>query len=51
MQFANAGEHLMPCQEFCSLGHEGMWGKVKVIDKSSFLALASKTKRVSCVEQ
>jgi cytochrome c oxidase subunit 2 len=50
-RFANAGEHLMPCQEFCSIGHEGMWGKVKVIDKPSFLALASKTKRVSCVEQ
>jgi cytochrome c oxidase subunit 2 len=41
----------MPCQEFCSIGHEGMWGKVKVIDKPSFIALATKTKRVSCVEQ
>lgn len=50
-QFANPGEHLMPCQEFCSVGHEGMWGKVKVIDKPSFMALATKTKRVSCVEK
>jgi len=50
-QFATPGEHLMPCQEFCSIGHEGMWGKVKVIDKPSFIALATKTKRVSCVEQ
>ena len=50
-QFATPGEHLMPCQEFCSIGHEGMWGKVKVIDKPSFMAIATKTKRVSCVEQ
>jgi cytochrome c oxidase subunit II len=50
-QFANPGEHLMPCQEFCSVGHEGMWGRVKVIDKPSFMALATKTKRASCVEQ
>ena len=49
-KFENAGEHLMPCQEFCSVGHEGMWGKFKVVDKPSFMALASKTKRVSCVE-
>ena len=26
----------MPCQEFCGFGHEGMWGKVKVIDKAEF---------------
>ena len=30
------GEHLMPCQEFCGVGHEGMWAKVKVIDKAEF---------------
>ena len=28
----------MPCQEFCGFGHEGMWGKVKVIDKAEFAA-------------
>jgi cytochrome c oxidase subunit II len=48
-QFQTPGEHLMPCQEFCSIGHEGMWGRVKVIDKTSFKALADKSKRVSCV--
>jgi cytochrome c oxidase subunit 2 len=48
-QFQTPGERLMPCQEFCSIGHEGMWGKVKVIDKAAFKELASKTKRVSCV--
>jgi cytochrome c oxidase subunit II len=50
-QFENPGEHLMPCQEFCSVGHEGMWGRVKVVDKPSFMELANKTKRVSCVGQ
>ena len=22
-----AGEHLMPCQEFCGVGHEAMWAQ------------------------
>ena len=36
MRFDKTGDYLMPCQEFCSFGHEGMWGKVKVIDKADF---------------
>jgi cytochrome c oxidase subunit II len=51
MQFREPGEHLMPCQEFCSIGHEGMWGKVRVIDKAAFTAAAAKAKRVTCAEQ
>jgi len=51
MQFRESGEHLMPCQEFCSVGHEGMWGKVRVIDKAAFTAAAAKAKRVTCAEQ
>jgi cytochrome c oxidase subunit 2 len=50
-QFKEPGEHLMPCQEFCSIGHEGMWGKVKVIDKAAFMAAAAKAKRVNCAEE
>jgi cytochrome c oxidase subunit 2 len=50
-QFENPGEHLMPCQEFCSVGHEGMWGKVKVIDKAAFTAAAAKAKRVNCAQE
>jgi cytochrome c oxidase subunit II len=50
-QFENPGDHLMPCQEFCSVGHEGMWGKVRVIDKAAFMTAAAKAKRVTCVEQ
>ena len=36
VRFKAPGEHVMPCQEFCGIGHQGMWGKVKVIDKADF---------------
>ncbi|MBP2549743.1 cytochrome c oxidase subunit 2 [Neorhizobium galegae] len=49
-KFEETGEHLMPCQEFCSVGHEGMWAKVQVIDKPQFLAMASNKRRLSCAE-
>ena len=49
MRFEQPGEHLMPCQEFCSFGHEGMWGKVKVIDKAEFEGRAKSGGRLSCV--
>ena len=32
-RFEQHGEHLMPCHEYCSVGHEGMWARVKVIDR------------------
>lgn len=46
--FKASGEHLMPCQEFCSVGHEGMWGKVKVVSKGDFLSAMGNKERVSC---
>ncbi len=49
MRFEKTGDHLMPCQEFCSFGHEGMWGKVKVIDKAEFASRAKAGGRLSCV--
>jgi cytochrome c oxidase subunit 2 len=49
-RFDKPGEHLMPCQEFCSIGHEGMWAKVKVIEKAAFLNMRSDARRLSCVE-
>jgi cytochrome c oxidase subunit II len=49
MRFDKPGDHAMPCQEFCGIGHQGMWGRVKVIDKAAFLAAASKQKRLTCV--
>ena len=50
MRFDKAAEHLMPCHEFCGIGHQGMWGKVKVIDKAVFLSLASQQRRLTCVD-
>jgi cytochrome c oxidase subunit 2 len=49
MRFERTGDYLMPCQEFCSFGHEGMWGKVKVIDKAAFTERAKNGGRLSCV--
>ena len=49
MRFEKTGDYLMPCQEFCSFGHEGMWGKVKVIDKAEFASRAKNGGRLSCV--
>jgi cytochrome c oxidase subunit 2 len=49
-RFETPGERLMPCHEFCSVGHEGMWGRIKVIDKAAFARLAADRRRLSCVE-
>jgi cytochrome c oxidase subunit 2 len=51
MRFEKTGDYLMPCQEFCSFGHEGMWGKVQVIDKADFANRAKGGGRLSCVGQ
>jgi cytochrome c oxidase subunit II len=49
MRFEKTGDYLMPCQEFCSFGHEGMWGKVRVVDKAEFTSRAKNGGRLSCV--
>jgi cytochrome c oxidase subunit 2 len=49
-RFETPGERLMPCHEFCGVGHEGMWGRIKVVDKTSFARLAADRRRLSCVE-
>jgi cytochrome c oxidase subunit II len=49
-RFAAPGERLMPCHEFCGVGHEGMWARVKIVDKAAFAALAAQHRRLSCVE-
>jgi cytochrome c oxidase subunit 2 len=48
-RFAQPGEHLMPCHEFCGFGHQGMWAKVKVVDRDSFFKNADNERRQSCV--
>jgi len=49
-RFDQPGERLMPCHEFCGVGHEGMWARVKIIDKAAFARLAAQHRRLSCVE-
>ena len=50
IRFKAPGEHVMPCQEFCGIGHQGMWGKVKVVDKDAFAKLAAARRRLTCVD-
>lgn len=49
-RFETPGERHMPCHEFCGTGHEGMWGKLRVIDKTAFQQMAANRRRLSCVE-
>ena len=49
--FRGEGEHVMPCQEFCGIGHQGMWGKVKVVDKTAVLNMTAAKRRLTCVDQ
>ena len=48
-RFETPGERTMPCHEFCGLGHEGMWGRIKIVDKAAFVQMAASAKRLSCV--
>ena len=50
VRFSTPSDHLMPCQEFCGIGHQGMWGKVKVVDKATFASLAASRRRLTCVD-
>ena len=50
-RFDRPGEHLMPCHEYCSVGHEGMWARVKVIDRAEFARVHGSQARASCVSQ
>jgi len=50
-RFSAPGEHAVPCHEFCGIGHEGMWGRIKVISREEFLKLATDRRRLACVAQ
>ena len=50
VRFRKPGEHVMPCQEFCGIGHQGMWGKVKVVDKAAFAGMTAARRRLTCVD-
>jgi cytochrome c oxidase subunit 2 len=49
--FRKAGEHLMPCHEYCGTGHEAMWGRVQVMAPDEFLRKAAGGERVNCVSR
>jgi cytochrome c oxidase subunit 2 len=50
IRFNTPGEHMMPCQEFCGIGHQGMWGRVKVVDRTNFLNMMAARRRLTCVD-
>jgi cytochrome c oxidase subunit 2 len=37
--FATEGKYVMPCHEFCGLGHQAMWSSVNVVPKQRFATL------------
>jgi cytochrome c oxidase subunit 2 len=49
-RFDRTGEHTMPCHEYCGVGHEGMWGRIRVIDRQDFLHMAADRRRLDCVK-
>ena len=46
--FQEPGERLMPCHEFCGIGHQTMWAHVRVVEASRFPTDADKQKAVNC---
>jgi cytochrome c oxidase subunit 2 len=46
--FATLGDYRMPCDEFCGLGHQGMWARVVVVLKDQFPRLTPE-QRTNCV--
>lgn len=50
-RFSTPADVYMPCHEFCGVGHEGMWAKIRIIDKAAFAKLAADRRRVDCVAQ
>jgi cytochrome c oxidase subunit 2 len=46
--FREPGERLMPCHEFCGIGHQAMWAHVRVVEASRFPSDADKRKAVNC---
>ncbi|XRD90836.1 cytochrome C oxidase subunit II [Dyella nitratireducens] len=47
-EFEQTGDHLMPCHEYCGVGHEAMWANVRVVDKDAFSKMAAKAGRLTC---
>ena len=50
-RFDRPGEHVMPCHEYCSVGHEGMWARVRVVDRLEYARAYGRRERASCARQ
>lgn len=48
--FSRPGIYHMPCNEFCGVGHHGMWARVDVLSKEQFPHLM-RLERASCAKQ
>ena len=48
-EFTRSGDLLMPCHEYCGLGHSEMWATVQVLPQDQFKPDA--TGRVSCAQR
>jgi len=46
--FQETGERLMPCHEFCGVGHQAMWAHVRIVDAKKFPFEQARAKAVSC---
>ena len=50
IRFKAPRDHVMPCQEFCGIGHQGMWAKVRVVEKTAFRDMVAAKRRLTCVD-
>jgi cytochrome c oxidase subunit II len=48
-QFTRSGDLLMPCHEYCGLGHSEMWATVQVLPEATFQP--DRDGRVSCAQR
>jgi len=48
-QFTRSGDLLMPCHEYCGLGHSEMWATVQVLPQNAFQP--DRNGRVSCAQR
>lgn len=49
-RFAEPGDYMMSCHEFCGLGHQAMWTRVSVVPKDQ-LAAKDPLERTRCAKQ
>jgi len=47
-EFTHAGDLLMPCHEYCGLGHSEMWATVQVLPENQFKP--GPDGRISCAQ-